>query len=111
MRILTTGNSKFCPCPKPTPKVKTPYPGIPKQSAKKMQEVRENAVEKAERDLWFLQRIKESRGTCCHCMQKISNVSRENIAHILPKRHTYGFPSIATNQNNWITLCLDCHQD
>ena len=34
---------------------------------------------------------------------------RATIAHILPKREEYGFPSVACHPMNKIFLCIDCH--
>lgn len=34
---------------------------------------------------------------------------RACIAHILPKREIYGFPSVAIHPQNKIFLCPDCH--
>ena len=36
---------------------------------------------------------------------------RAAIAHILPKREEYGFPSVAIHPQNKIFLCIDCHTD
>lgn len=36
---------------------------------------------------------------------------RATMAHILPKRKDYGFPSVATNRLNIVFLCPDCHSD
>lgn len=38
-------------------------------------------------------------------------IRRATMAHILPKRKDYGFPSVATNRLNIIFLCPDCHSD
>lgn len=35
--------------------------------------------------------------------------SRVIVAHILPKRKTGGFPTVADNPNNVVFLCPDCH--
>lgn len=35
--------------------------------------------------------------------------SRVIVAHILPKRKTGGFPSLATHPKNRVFLCPDCH--
>lgn len=34
---------------------------------------------------------------------------RATIAHILPKRPDFGFPSVATHPTNKMFLCIDCH--
>lgn len=43
--------------------------------------------------------------------QTIETMKRASVAHLLPKRDIDkgGFPSVATNEYNWIELCWDCH--
>lgn len=61
---------------------------------------------------WFEQRHKEMTGRCKHCngaTQKGKSNYKNSIAHILPKAY---FPSVATNEYNWIELCFygkSCH--
>lgn len=103
-------------------KPKTPYKGIRKKSLKAI------ASEKAERenktdvglDKWFEERMATSEPVCAECgmradwllePQEDAKKSaayklmwRACQAHILPKKKTYGFPSIATNPENHIIL-------
>lgn len=41
----------------------------------------------------------------------IKTMKRASVAHLLPKRpiDKGGFPSVGTNENNWIELCWQCH--
>jgi 5-methylcytosine-specific restriction endonuclease McrA len=61
---------------------------------------------------WFEDRHKEMTGTCQNCggkTQKGQINYKSSIAHLLPKAY---FPSIATNEFNWIELCFhgnSCH--
>lgn len=43
--------------------------------------------------------------------QEIERMKRASIAHLLPKRpvNKGGFPSVGTNEYNWIELCWPCH--
>lgn len=96
-----------------TPKVKKP---IAKKSAKKLkQEAEEKKGKKdpsADKERWFQDRRKEMTGKCSNCQKpsckKNDSYFRFSIAHILAKRKS-AFPSVATNENNWIELCPDCH--
>ena len=66
----------------------------------------------AELTRWFNDRRKEMKGFCKHCgekTQKNNDNFKCSIAHILPKAY---FPSVATNEHNWVELCFynnSCH--
>lgn len=88
-------------------------------------------------DLFFDEMIKRCTGKCLFCnsptndiklfkienekwsqeanekawQRDIEKMKRIAIAHLLPKRpiEKGGFPSVATNENNWIELCWSCH--
>lgn len=52
-------------------------------------------------------------GKCQECGKRLPTgpkwLVKACLAHILPKRDTFGFPSVATNADNIIFLCPDCH--
>ncbi len=62
---------------------------------------------------WFYDRRLQMTGNCLNCNRNSSKDSdiyyKYSIAHILPKSETNGFPSVATDPNNWLELCIDCH--
>jgi hypothetical protein len=97
------------------PKVKKAYK-IPAKSKKKLaQEAEEKKGKKdpsADKERWFQERRKEMTGKCKNCQKPSYKNSNEyfrySIAHILAKRKSM-FPSVATNPDNWIELCTDCH--
>lgn len=70
-------------------------------------------VEKAEMDLWFLQQRKLLTGICLNCGQPSEKNNEKywkwSCCHILPKKKEYGFPSVATNMDNCLELCIKCH--
>lgn len=98
-----------------------------------------NAGNDSELDLFFEEMLKRCTGRCLFCNGKTTAVSadfwrddnpiwsqeandkkhertievmrRISISHLLPKRpiDKGGFPSVATNENNWIELCWQCH--
>jgi len=63
-------------------------------------------------DIFFNTMRKKCKGKCTFCngstTYKNDELWRIAIAHLLPKNH---FKSIATNEQNWIELCWNCHQD
>ncbi len=95
----------------------------------------------SELDLFFDAMLKRCKGVCLFCNSKttaidpkfwrddnpkwseeandkkheqtIETLKRASIAHLLPKREIDkgGFPSVATNVDNWIELCMQCHHD
>lgn len=70
----------------------------------------------AELKLWFSERRNQMTGYCDNCGNRTcKNDDRTyhySLHHILPKAY---FPSIATNQNNWLELCMwgekSCHRN
>ena len=108
-------------------------------SEKRKQKMKEQAAEgtDSEMDLFFDAMLKRCTGKCLFCnapsndikLYKIENekwskesneaawerdaekMKRIAIAHLLPKRpiDKGGFPSVGTNENNWIELCWSCH--
>jgi len=96
------------------PKVKAPYKGIPKKSAKKIaadkleKEARGN--EDSPLDLWFEEMRQWLNGKCVFCggrtTWKNEDMWRIAIAHLLPKSK---FKSVAMHNDNWTELCWDCH--
>jgi hypothetical protein len=77
--------------------------------------IEEQKAEIGELDRWFELRRKEMRGICLVCggvtCKEDDDKYRRSIAHLFAKRET-AFPSIATNENNWIELCFfgkSCH--
>lgn len=58
---------------------------------------------------WYAARIKERSGKCMECGEPIPLAfAHHSIAHILPKSSKNGFPSVATNEHNWIELGASC---
>jgi hypothetical protein len=72
-----------------------------------------NAVISDSLSKWFDARRREMTGVCAECgngTHRHSDVYfRFSIAHILPKKKSFGFPSVATHRDNWIELCINCH--
>lgn len=74
----------------------------------------QDAVGGAELQRWFNDRRKGMTGKCANCGNKSCKDSDDffkfSIAHILPKAY---FPSVKTNENNFIELCFwgdsSCH--
>jgi hypothetical protein len=86
---------------------------IPKKSKKRIEREQRSVVNDENLDKWFEERRKEMTGKCKHCGGKSckddDKYYRFSIAHILPKAY---FPSVATNENNWVELCFwgnACH--
>lgn len=122
---VTCGNT--CRRPKPEKKPRKP---IPKVSAKRKAgffdlkatendhnetEVPQNGRKpsSAAQWRWFEERRKEMTGICAHCSGRTSKNNDDyfhfSICHIMPKNH---FPSVATNEFNFIELCAfgnNCH--
>jgi hypothetical protein len=61
-------------------------------------------------DDWYNEQRKDMKGVCCNCGGKTEKQNdkyfRWCIAHILPKAI---FKSVATNEFNWMELCISCH--
>lgn len=83
------------------------------------EEEREIVVGKGFGELWrWFERQREfMTGICMHCGGKTEKFNDEkfhySICHILPKGKNY-FPSVATNDSNWIELCYynnSCHSN
>lgn len=58
---------------------------------------------------WYEERLKQTSGRCVECGCRIvfnEKMKFWSICHLLPKNL---FPSIATNKDNWIELCNECH--
>src|ERR1043166_1084033 len=54
---------------------------------------------------WYSARKKECLGRCAECYAPIPFFLRHSsIAHVLPKNEMYGFPSVATHEENFIEL-------
>lgn len=68
-----------------------------------------------ELDKWFKARRSEMTGKCMDCSKKtakdIDHLYKFSICHIIPKSPTNGCPSVATNEHNWIELCIDHHSE
>lgn len=90
---------------------------IPKKSAKKIAQEKEENNSRGDGglDAFFELARKSMTGKCLFCggktEKKNDDTYRRSIAHLLPKRKNQ-FPSISTNQDNWIELCFygnSCH--
>jgi len=90
---------------------------LAKKSTKRLAE--EKAIKEvgsdSELDLFFAAMRKKMTGRCLFCNGKTEKENddtyRRSIAHLLPKASS-GFPSVATNDSNWIELCFyqnSCH--
>lgn len=68
-----------------------------------------------EMNLFFASQIPDIPNFCENCGDSLRWQKQNNfksiIAHILPKRKVGGFPSVATNPNNRVFLCLICHHN
>ena len=68
-----------------------------------------------EMNLFFASQIPEIPDCCENCGDSLrwqkQNMFKSIIGHILPKRKVGGFPSVATNPNNRMFLCLICHKN
>jgi hypothetical protein len=62
---------------------------------------------------FFTQMIGRMPERCENCLEAFGFIPayqvRWHIAHILPKQPDYGFPSVATEADNVMFLCVDCH--
>lgn len=73
----------------------------------------------SESDMFFKAQRKKMTNRCLFCGNKTMKEDDDkfhfSIAHLLPKRplDKGGFPSVGTNENNWIELCYyapnSCH--
>lgn len=100
------------------PKPKKP---IPRKSEKKLAEDKslKEAGGDSEMDLFFEAMRRRMKGVCLFCgiesERNNDETYRNSIAHLLPKRDVDkgGFPSVGTNEDNWIELCFyapnSCH--
>jgi len=102
----------------PKEAVAKPKKGIAKIGKKKAEELKALKGTDSEMDLFFASQRKKLTGKCLFCGSKTMKDDDEkfhfSIAHLLPKRpvNSGGFPSIATNEDNWIELCFwgnNCH--
>lgn len=95
------------------PKSKKPYyiPKISKKRQEKLDREKQNGTDIG-LDIFFEKMRKKCKGRCFFCNQsttyKNDELWRIAIAHLLPKKH---FKSIATDENNWVELCWNCHTD
>lgn len=103
---------------RPLPPKKTYYLNrvSPKRQAKL--DAQKEANSDSEMDLFFKEMRKRMTGKCLFCGGKTEKRNDEmfrcSIAHLLPKRpvNQGGFPSVGTNEDNWIELCYygnSCH--
>lgn len=66
-------------------------------------------------NVFFASQILQIPTYCEECETNLSGWKhvrpRAIIAHILPKRKVFGFPSVATHPQNRMFFCPDCHTD
>lgn len=98
-----------------------PKKPIARKSEKKLAEEKKQkeAGGDNEMDLFFEAMRKRMKGVCLFCGLKSErdndSTYRNSIGHLLPKRDIDkgGFPSVSTNEDNWIELCFyapnSCH--
>ena len=97
------------------PKAPKKY-SIPKKSAKKLKQEKEERKERAGEDTelvkFYKSCQKQMSGNCSECGKptttKVYELAIHSICHLLAKRKTVA-PSVATHPSNWIELCPDCH--
>lgn len=119
-------------------KEKKPMKRMSDKKAAELKEQKEKGTD-SELDLFFDKMVKRCKGKCLFCGGKttaidtkfwrddnekwsqeandkkhertIETMKRASVAHLLPKRSIEkgGFPSVATNEDNWIELCWNCH--
>ncbi len=75
----------------------------------------QKALNNKELGIYFANQILVSPKSCEECGASLASLKAflpsAIVAHILPKRDRYGFPSVATHpQNRWFA-CGDCHTD
>lgn len=62
---------------------------------------------------WFKKQIASAPKCCEECGENLGSSIRfipsAIIAHIWPKREVYGYPSVATHDQNRMFFCIDCH--
>ena len=101
------------------PKMEFRKPKKPIAKKSKTRLAEERAIKEvggdSELDLFFIAMRKKMVGKClfCNCKTEKENdeIYRRSIAHLLPKGKS-NFPSVATNDSNWIELCFyqnSCH--
>lgn len=97
------------------PKIPKQY-SIPKKSKKKIaqeaEHLKDRKGQESELVKWYRSKMLLMSGNCAECGKGTNNKRYElaihSICHLLAKRKTV-CPSVATNENNWIELCPDCH--
>jgi len=98
-------------------KEKKPIAKVSEKRKAKLKEQKEAGGDN-EMDIFFVSMRKRMKGVCLFCngkSEKDNNETyRRSIAHLLPKRPVDkgGFPSVSTNEDNWIELCHfnnSCH--
>lgn len=117
-------------------KERKPIAKISKKRQAKLDEAKKAGTD-GEMDLFFEEMLTRCTGQCFFCNaptnemkfwrddnpkwsqeandkaweRKLEAMKRIAIAHLLPKRDIDkgGFPSVGTNEDNWIELCWQCH--
>lgn len=83
---------------------------IPKVSEKKKAQLKDQKPERNKVGKFFAEMITNAPKNCTECGKSLKATMLINpsacVAHILPKR---SFKSVATNKDNIIYLCIDCH--
>lgn len=70
---------------------------------------------KKDLNIFFADQLPQIPNRCENCKTDITyyrankNIWRSLVAHILPKRENYGFPTVATHPQNRVFLCPHCH--
>lgn len=64
-------------------------------------------------DIFYKKMYSKIPERCENCNVSLNALKKYSykmiLAHILPKRQMGGFPTVATNENNILFLCVDCH--
>lgn len=98
---------------RPLPEKKK-YSPIAKKSQKRIEKEKEQKEigGDSELDLFFEAMRKRLKGKCLFCNSgttwKNDELWRIAVAHLLPKAK---FKSVATNSENWVELCWNCHTE
>lgn len=88
---------------------------VKKESPAERLKIANKGKAKKELDIFFASQILNIPTYCEECGTNLTGWRSINpkaiIAHILPKRKTYGFPSVATHPQNRMFFCVPCHTD
>lgn len=89
--------------------------GLKKDKPAESRKTSENEIYKKKLAVFFASQILQIPGNCEECNKSLGGLKAWKpkiiIAHILPKRKEFGFPSVACHPQNRMFYCWDCHTD